>query len=331
MDKVKTVMDQRPHYFHGQLLLKDDFLLEQKYHIDARRRHNRSFYGWGVVQGLKVARYDAHAVNVEPGYAIDEFGREISLNSPQRIEVTNATPNQRVKVLLAYEEDVIAEGEKTNRRKSYATVIIAGSSETVAGVTLAMVQLDDSAAVKEDGVDYSQTKYAKIVAPESITAAELHPNLRKGWLRMPFRPDPMIDGPEEGDISGRDGLLAFRIGATEALSPDPKEAAEKDRGAAGTMAIPVPPNIRHVTQLRIAGSENAGGLLVRLIVGGWDLNQNKHFRKTLVDQRVTTTGPYLATFPIKETALDPEYHTLALWLRGLRRTAVSLVAVEFAY
>ena len=37
------------------------------------------------------------------------------------------------------------------------------------------------------------------------------------------------------------------------------------------------------------------------------------------------------TYEVDEPEIDPELHTLAVWLRGTARTAVSLIAVEFSY
>jgi hypothetical protein len=194
---------------------------------------------------------------------------------------------------------------------------------------LATVALDDQGKVSEEAIDYSQTKYARLAAG-SITAVQLHDDLRKGWLRLPFRPAPMVEGPEEGVEAG---LPAFRVGATEALSPDPKEAGERDRGAAGTMAIPIPPSVRRVTRFRIAGMENKGEISFLLIRGGWDQKNMKYARDVLIDEKITRKEPFMEVYTVKEkeTALDPEYHTLSLWLKGTRRTAISLIAVEFVY
>ena len=333
MEKMRTIIEQRPSYYHGQLLLKDDFLAEQNYHVDARRRHCKNMHGWGVVHGLTVTRGGARSVIVNPGFALDEAGSEILIQESQTIELTNVAPNQRLKVHLVYEEDRPSDENGTaprNRLSSYAAVIITESTAGVPGVTLATVQLDGQATVKEGGIDYSQTRYARSVAPESITAAELHTSLRKGWLRMPFRPDAMIEGPEEEDGGGKERLPEFRLGATQALSPGHREDGDVDEGAAGTMAIPIPPGVKHVLRVRVAGGDNAGGIRLRLIVGGWDKSQNQFFRKTIVDEKITA-APFLETFAITEAALDPEYHTLAVWLRGFKRTSISLVAVEFAY
>jgi hypothetical protein len=196
-------------------------------------------------------------------------------------------------------------------------------------LVLGTVALDDQGRVNEESIDYTQTKYSRLAAG-SITAEQLHDELRRGWLRLPFRPDPMVEGPEDGKEAG---LPAFRVGATEALSPDPKEAGDRDRGAAGTMAIPIPPSVKHVTRFRIAGMENKGEIDILLMRGGWDPATRKHVRDVLIDEKIIRREPFAEVYRIKEkeTALDPEYHTLALWLKGTRRTAISLVAVEFVY
>jgi hypothetical protein len=328
MNGMKIPIGKRPNYFHRQLLLEDDFLAEQKYHVDARRNHNLIVHDWGVVRGLAVTRAHERTVRIGAGAAIDESGRDIIVEDPNLIVELNAfRPHDRVCICLAYEE---ADGAGENKRVDcYATVTVAKESEPHGRLILATVALDDQGKVNEESIDYAQTKYARLAAG-SITPEQLHDDLRRGWLRLPFRPEPMVEGPEAGTEAG---LPAFRVGATEALSPDPKEAGERDRGAAGTMAIPIPPSVKHVTRFRIAGMENKGEISLLLMRGGWDPATKKHVRDILIDEKIVRKEPYMEVYKVKEqdTALDPEYHTLALWLKGTRRTAVSLVAVEFAY
>ena len=228
-------------------------------------------------------------------------------------------------ICLVYEE-VQAGGHEANRVDCYAIVT---PTHEAKGLVLATVTLDDQGKVREEAIDYTQTKYARL-AVGSITADQLHDDLRRGWFRSPFRPDPMVEGPEEGTEAG---LPAFRVGATEALSPDHRDAGDRDRGAAGTMAIPIPPSVKHITRFRIAGMENKGEISILLMRGGFDPTARKHVRDVLVDEKIVRREPFLETYTIKEkdTALNPEYHTLVLWLKGTRRTAVSLVAVEFGY
>jgi len=66
----------RVKYFNGQHLRLEDFQDEQAYHIAMRRRHNISHHTWGIIHGLGVRVADG-TVAVQPGMAIDVFGREL--------------------------------------------------------------------------------------------------------------------------------------------------------------------------------------------------------------------------------------------------------------
>jgi hypothetical protein len=74
----------RPRFFAGQLLDAAALQLEQDYHREMLRRHNRALLGAGIVQGLGVrveATNDAPdgCIRLEPGYAIDPCGNEIAV------------------------------------------------------------------------------------------------------------------------------------------------------------------------------------------------------------------------------------------------------------
>jgi hypothetical protein len=269
-------------------------------------------------------------VRIAPGAAVDAAGNEIRIDESSVVDLGGFRPHDRIHICLNYEEAAKEPGGRdANRVDCYAAITLARDSDPRTGLVLGTVALDDQGRVNEESIDYTQTKYSRLAAG-SITAEQLHDELRRGWLRLPFRPDPMVEGPEEGKEAG---LPAFRVGATEALSPDPKEAGDRDRGAAGTMAIPIPPSVRHVTRFRIAGMENKGEISLLLMRGGWDPTGRKHVRDVLIDEKIVRKEPFVEVYRVKEkeTALDPEYHTLALWLKGTRRTAISLVAVEFVY
>jgi hypothetical protein len=331
MEKIRIAIEQRPNYYRHQLLLEDDFLAEQNYHVDARRHHNLNLYGWGVVHGLTVSRDGDTSLIINPGVAIDPSGHEIFVKRAQHISVAEFGPNELLQVGLSYEEDTGTRGNAggpPKQRQFCAVISISKILGASTGLILARVQLDGQGKLDEKAISYSDTTYAKLVAPASIRSTELHESLRKGWLRLPFRPAPMIEGPEEGS---EEGLPAFRVGATEARSPDPTGPNERDRGAAGTMAIPLAPNVTHIIRLRIAGLENQGEIIVRLIVGGWNRDRGEHVRKTILEETIPSERPFFREYPITNTSLDPEYNTLSLWLKGTRKTAVSLVAVEFVY
>ena len=104
------------------------------------------------------------------------------------------------------------------------------------------------------------------------------------------------------------------------------------------MAIPVPPNATQVTRFRIAGLVNEGEIRVLLYAGGWEMEKNNHYRRILLSATIRSeknpaTGDtrFVKMFDINEGKLDAESATLGVWLRGTRKTSISLVAVEFAY
>ena len=72
----------RPVYYAGRLLDAGTLTAEQEYQREKLRRHNRALLGFGIVTGLSVrVEPDASGgkVVVDPGYAIDPRGEEISV------------------------------------------------------------------------------------------------------------------------------------------------------------------------------------------------------------------------------------------------------------
>jgi hypothetical protein len=81
---------ERNKYFYGKLMTARDFEDEQAYHIEKRKHHNRYLHGYGIVCGLRVVptqppqrRY----VMVEPGVALDPWGRDIVVCEPTEFEL----------------------------------------------------------------------------------------------------------------------------------------------------------------------------------------------------------------------------------------------------
>ena len=78
---IATSGTVRLNFFPGRLLTADDLREEQEYHREKHRRHLQMLHGFGVVDGLEVAiAADGATISVEPGIAIDEYGREIVLD-----------------------------------------------------------------------------------------------------------------------------------------------------------------------------------------------------------------------------------------------------------
>ena len=85
---------ERLNYYEGEFLGATDFQAEQEYHRDMRRRHNLGQHTWGIVTGLDLAQppnggTDGSSVEVDvylqPGMAVDGFGREIVVLSQTQL------------------------------------------------------------------------------------------------------------------------------------------------------------------------------------------------------------------------------------------------------
>lgn len=84
---------ERLHYFNGRRLEAADLELEQRYHLEMRRRLNRELFMPGVVGGLEVlpVEGDPTVVLVRAGLALDPLGRELVVDE-QSIIVPGRPP-----------------------------------------------------------------------------------------------------------------------------------------------------------------------------------------------------------------------------------------------
>jgi len=116
---------ERLNYYEGEFLGAVDFQAEQEYHRDMRRRHNLGQHTWGIVTGLDLVQApnggtDGNNVEVDvylqPGMAVDGFGREIVLLSQVQLTPTmfaayyNPSPNATpilLYVWIGYDESLL--------------------------------------------------------------------------------------------------------------------------------------------------------------------------------------------------------------------------------
>jgi hypothetical protein len=93
---------ERPRYFAGKLITAEDFELEQRYHIEKRWLLNRMLQGAGIVSGLGVVPSERGKVTVEPGFALDPYGREILVSEPQQLAIPDCV--EPLSICLLYRE-----------------------------------------------------------------------------------------------------------------------------------------------------------------------------------------------------------------------------------
>lgn len=77
----------RLRFHDGQRLTRRDLELEQSYHLDQHRRHAISHHTWGIALGLELT-LDQGSVWVEPGVAVDGYGRTVTLAERRALTIT---------------------------------------------------------------------------------------------------------------------------------------------------------------------------------------------------------------------------------------------------
>src|SRR5205085_274255 len=84
----------RVNYQFGLILGVKEFLQEQKYFLEKDYLYNRGLHGYGTVSGLRVSAKELSAgsdtnqlndvqITVEPGIAIDQWGRPVVVRTSQ--------------------------------------------------------------------------------------------------------------------------------------------------------------------------------------------------------------------------------------------------------
>ena len=149
---------KRLRYFNSQFLVEKDFNDEQAYHVEMRRRLNRSLHTWGVAEGLDVTASGQKEVRVSPGMAIDREGREIVLPAdppPAPVSLATFAANTDVLITIRYQEandeaDHYTVGgldkyTRTTERPAVEAVASAPGDGSV--VTLARVRLGATGAI----------------------------------------------------------------------------------------------------------------------------------------------------------------------------------------
>ena len=101
----ELTVDERGRYFDGQFLTAQDFVDEQRYHVDRQRRTLDHLTVAGVADGLDVTAAGTWKINVAKGTAIDGQGRLLVLAAAiQNADVPKDIPGGVVEVALYYAE-----------------------------------------------------------------------------------------------------------------------------------------------------------------------------------------------------------------------------------
>jgi hypothetical protein len=176
---------KRLHYFTREFLLAQDFTDEQTYHMDMRRRHNRTSHGVGVAEGLLVTRISNRVVQIDAGTALDGQGREIVLLSPITYQLQGTSSTVTIAIAFADVQDpadLATQGgvtdflRTTERPVVYEPELLPGGPPSGVGVVLASIELNEQFAIVS--IDTSVAPRAGVtgVAPGVIGPTQLAPN-----------------------------------------------------------------------------------------------------------------------------------------------------------
>ena len=192
----------RPRYFHGQYLASQDFVDEQRYHVDRLRRALGHLRVSGVLSGLEVTPAAPLKVSVAAGTAIDHVGRQLILPVARTYIFADATPRNASYVLaLRYAEPTDrtqggtdnepgTHGDTRFREDPTFQLYQHGAPLTTGDVALAMLTLDGGGVVTvftpADIRRYSGLRLPGANGPTLTTGGDAAPDLLNltGSLRV---------------------------------------------------------------------------------------------------------------------------------------------------
>lgn len=164
---------ERLNYYEREYLRSFDFIAEQNYHIEMRRRLNLALHLWGIVEGLdvklgEVVQGAPPQFYISPGMAIDAYGREVFLFAPYILSEDDVQRNRitlpgTYSLFIAYATDLSTPpsagfavcdlpDQYTRRHESYQIIISNQLDDSVdpkkAKVPSATDELSDDPAKK---------------------------------------------------------------------------------------------------------------------------------------------------------------------------------------
>lgn len=260
------------NYHFGLLLGVEDFRAEQGFHLGHHRRHQRLLHGWGVVHGMGVG-FDAKKleIRVEPGFAVDAKGRDLSIEVAQCLGLPAWWLQNR-------EKDAFADIADKDDASFDADVLLCAST----CLTRPVPAIADPCA--EGG---GETAYARICETAKLTLVRRPEGTKDAAPGKPsYRLLRRLAGLVPADAEDKDeAWLAAQVAALGALVGETRAAAEAAlwravaARAAAASADPVAPPV-WLPPPDIDGVEDRSGCMVlarltgvtlRLTDAGWQV------------------------------------------------------------
>ena len=95
---------KRMNYYNGEFLKEDDFRVEQQYHVDMLKAHNKNLHSWGIANGLDIFKIDKRKVTIKRGMAIDTVGRQIIVEADIEEEIPEYISAPELYLTISYDE-----------------------------------------------------------------------------------------------------------------------------------------------------------------------------------------------------------------------------------
>ncbi|WP_416978248.1 hypothetical protein [Streptomyces sp. T028] len=207
------VVPKRVRFFDGQFLQEQDFIDEQKFHLDRERRQSRLLRFTGVATGLTVTSDAERRITVAAGMAVDALGRHLVLAAGTTLELDEHFDDQQgIEVHLAHREAATdltpdeAPGGAGARRwdESPRIVVVAPDGTTTVAPDDAPRDLDDHTVL------LARCAVANGQVVVDLTAAQRSTLSVAGALGIGTTA-PGSD-LEIGDYGPRDRHLTFKVG-----------------------------------------------------------------------------------------------------------------------
>jgi hypothetical protein len=192
-----AVVQKRVRWFNGQKLLPQEFIDEQRYHLDREHRQSKLLGTVGIVSGLKVTTAKPNQITVSEGVAVDAKGRQLILSSNQTLQLSEVANQQRIEVFLIYQEtatDLAGTGSDNYTRwdetpkiavrtQDNKTVAAAppGVPSTWDGVLLAYLAVDNNGKVTVEDTEASK---AGLSVPGNVGIGTTVPESAEGGTKV---------------------------------------------------------------------------------------------------------------------------------------------------
>ncbi|NEP34439.1 MULTISPECIES: hypothetical protein [unclassified Moorena] len=248
-------IDKRVRYFDGEFLKDQDFIDEQKYHIDRQRRLDQFLRVSGICDGLTLETTTDQVI-VTPGTALDSQGRQIilSTNSPP-IDLSSYR-DQEVDLVISYQEeqsDQLTEGglgssgaRRWHEKPNIQVAALGNLPED--SVVLARLAINRSGVVT---LDFTVRQYSGVRLPSG--------NLSNGEITGPIL---RSDGNSASSLVVIDGDLSVTGDTTlnSNLSVAGSFSASSNTSGERTLLMEAPNSSNH----RGDGTQGATGLVYRV-------------------------------------------------------------------